>query len=165
MMYNIYKYILWRMPRMKNLFVIFVLAILMMGCLSMGETQNFAEVIGKEWRLAEVYINGADTQFRRAGLPNDPRVLFTLSFDGQNVSGTGAPNIFSGPCTLGENQTINIGNMRSTLMASIFEPANLSEHNYYSYLQNAYAWKLVGSSLELQSKTQDGRDVRLVFIN
>ena len=150
---------------MKNLLIVFLLAIFMMGCLSMGETQNFAEVIGKEWRLTEVYINGADTQFRRAGLPNDPRNLFTVSFDGQNISGTGAPNIFSGPCTLGENQTINIGNMRSTLMASIFEPANLSEHNYYTYLRNASTWKIVGSNLEIQSKTDDGRDVRLVFSN
>ena len=125
--------------------------------------RNIAAITGKDWKLTRVYIGGTDTQFRRESQPEMLRDIYTLKFDGQNVSGTGAPNLYSAPYTTGENQTISIMPMRSTLMASIFEPVSLSEHAFYSYLQNTGSWKLENNNLELISKTDDGREVRLVF--
>ena len=118
---------------------------------------------GNEWKLIEVYINGRNSRFSRDTLPEEPGNFFTLNFDAQNISGVGVPNRYSAPYTLGDNQTINITLIRSTMMASFFQPENLSEHDFFNYLQSAYSWKLANNTLELLSKTRDGSEVRLVF--
>jgi heat shock protein HslJ len=104
-----------------------------------------------------------DTQFRRDSQPEMFRDIFTLNFDGQLVSGTGAPNLYSSPYTSRENQTISIMPMRSTLMAALFEPENLSEHDFLNYLQNTSSWELINNNLILNSRTQDRREARLIF--
>jgi len=126
-------------------------------------TSNFSDVINKEWNLAEVYINGTDTQFRRSDLSNEMVTYFTVMFDGQNLSGAGAPNRYSAPYSLGENQAISIMLLRSTLMAAIFEPEKLKEHDFYTYMQNANKWSVINGKLEILSKTTDNLEVRLVF--
>jgi heat shock protein HslJ len=124
---------------------------------------NFSAIEGNEWKLIEVYVNGINTRFNRNTLPEEPGNLFTLNFDAQNISGLGAPNRYSAPYTKGDNQTLSIMLIRSTLMASLFQPENLTEHDFFIYLQNAYSWKLVNNNLELLSKSQNGGEVRLVF--
>jgi heat shock protein HslJ len=142
----------------------FMICILTTSCATTGRNiQNVLDIEGKEWKLVQVYINGVDIQFRRDGQPEMFRDIFTLNFDGQMVSGTGAPNLYSAPYTTGENQAISIMIMRTTMMAALFEPENLSEHEYFNYLQSAYSWDLVNNNLNLKSRTQDGREVRLVF--
>jgi heat shock protein HslJ len=118
---------------------------------------------GNEWKLIEVYIDGRNTRFSRNTLPEEPGNLFTLNFDAQNISGVGAPNRYSAPYTKGDNQTLTIMLIRSTLMASFFQPENLTEHDFFNYLQNAYSWRIVNNNLELLSKAQNGGEVRLVF--
>ena len=139
-------------------------SIFLTGCFTTGgNIQSFSDIQEKEWKLVQVYINGVDTQFRRVNQPEMLGDIFTLTFDREIVSGTGAPNLFSAPYTLGDGQSINIMVMRSTLMAPLFEPENLSEHEYFTFLQNASTWRLVRNRLEIYSTTQDGREVRLVF--
>jgi heat shock protein HslJ len=118
---------------------------------------------GREWKLITVYINGNNTQFDRSSLPAELGNSFTLNFSAGLVSGVGAPNRYSAPYTLGDNQAISIMVMRSTLMATFLEPENLSEHDFFTYMQNSYSWKLANNNLELLSKTSDGGEVRLVF--
>ena len=118
---------------------------------------------GPEWKLIAVYINGNNTQFDRTSLPAELGNSFTLNFSAELVSGVGAPNRYSAPYTLGDNQAISIMAMRSTLMATFLEPENLTEHDFFTYMQNSYSWKLANNNLELLSKTQDGGEVRLVF--
>ena len=123
---------------------------------------EFSNIEGNEWKLIEVYVDGRDSRFSRNTLPEDLRNFFTLKFDGGTVSGVGAPNLYSAPYTTGDNQ-ISIMLMRSTMMASFFQPENLTEHEYFTYMQNTHEWKLVNNNLELLSKTENGSEVRLVF--
>jgi len=167
----------------KQFFSLFLISSLIMSCASastkteagietetpVSSTPNsyynsiiVSGIVGHEWKLVEVYINGNNTQFNRSTLPAEPGNFFTLNFDAQNISGVGVPNRYSAPYTLSE-KTINIMLIRSTLMASFFQPENLTEHDFFTYLQNAYSWKLIDNDLELQSKTTDGAEVRLVF--
>ena len=132
--------------------------------LSVNSVKNAELVVAEnEWKLVAVYIDGEDTLFRRDNLPKEPGNLFTLTFGAEIISGVGAPNHYSAPYTRGDNQSISVMLMRSTMMAALFEPENLSEHDFFVYLQNAYSWKLVNNNLELSSKTQNGNEVRLVF--
>jgi len=123
---------------------------------------NLSSIEGTEWKLIEVYIDGSNTRFERKTLPAEPGNFFTLNFDAQNISGVGVPNRYSAPYTISGNQ-IKIMLIRSTMMASFFQPENLTEHDFFNYLQNVYEWKLANNTLELLSKTQSGSEARLVF--
>ncbi|MCL2214310.1 MAG: META domain-containing protein [Treponema sp.] len=126
------------------------------------EPVNNKSIFDTDWVLTDVYINGVNTQFGRTSRINLDN-YFTLYLDAQNISGYGAPNRYSAPYTIGENQTISILPMRSTMMAALFEPENLKEHDFFNYVQKSTAWQVVNEKLEFYSKTDDGRDVRLVF--
>jgi len=117
---------------------------------------------GNEWKLIEVYIDGRDTRFSRSTLPAEPGNFLTLNFDAQNISGVGVPNRYSAPYTIANNQ-ISIMPMLSTMMASFFQPENITEHDFFFYLQNTHSWKLNNNTLELLSKAQNGSEVKLVF--
>jgi len=128
-----------------------------------GETNTpVSGIAGREWKLIEVYINGAKTRFNRSTLPAEIGNFFTLNFDAQNISGVGAPNRYSAPYTLSE-RTINIMVILSTKMASLIQPENLTEQDFLNYLQNVHSWRLANNNLELLSTTQNGGEVRLVF--
>jgi heat shock protein HslJ len=89
--------------------------------------------------------------------------IFTLTFDGERVSGVAAPNRYSSPYELGEGKKITIKMGISTRMASIFEPERLREQDFLTYIQNTYEWNLVDNKLELFSKNENDEKVRLVF--
>ena len=101
-------------------------------------TANPSTIEGNEWKLIDVYVAGTNINFSRSTLPEELKNFFTVNFDAQIVSGVGAPNLYSAPYTKGDNQTINITLMRSTLMASFFQPENLSEQDFFTYMPNAY---------------------------
>ena len=160
----------------KQFFLLALIAALAMSCVSTDKSNisdnetsrantnsNPSSIQGNEWKLIEVYIGGRNTRFNRNTLPEDLRNFFTVNFDAQNVSGVGAPNRYSAPYTLGNNQTISVMLMRSTMMASFYQPENLTEHDFFTYMQSAYSWRLANNNLELQSKTSAGGEVRLVF--
>jgi len=158
----------------KQLFSVLLTAALMAGCASTNasasglrdagtNTASPSTIEGNEWKLIAVYINGEDTLFWRDTLPKEPGNLFTLTFGAELLSGVGAPNRYSAPYAMGDNQSISVMPMRSTMMAALFEPEKLNEHDFFTYLQNACEWKQVNNNLELLSKTQNGVEVRLVF--
>jgi len=119
--------------------------------------------VGHEWKLIEVYIDSRNTGFNRNTLPEEAANFLTLNFDAQNISGVGVPNRYSAQYTQGGNQPITIMPILATRMLSFFQPENITENDFFIYLQNAYSWKLDNDNLELLSKTQNGSDVRLVF--
>jgi len=156
---------------MKKLLIVLAIVALsgmwLLGCASGKNLKDFSDAIGTELRLLEVHIDGTfgrEIIFDRRTLTREgDGKIFTIKFDGQIVSGTGAPNLYSAPYTLGDDQSISIMPMRSTLMASLFEPEKLPEHQFFGYMQNANKWQFVDGNLELLSRTEDGREVRLVF--
>jgi len=160
----------------KQFFLLALIAALIMSCASTNaktglESNEVSRVNatspsgiqGNEWKLIEVYIDGRNTRFSRDTLPAEPGNFFTLNFDAQNISGVGVPNRYSAPYTLGDNQTVSIKLIRSTMMASFFQPENLTEHDFFTYMQNAYSWRFANNNLELLSKTATNGEVRLVF--
>ena len=161
---------------LKAMIIVFFAVIASVSCNSSvrAVTQNsgtefpayaeFSHVIEIEWKLTEVRINGTNSGFNRSSLSaHGFHDDFTLTFDADFISGAGSPNRYSAPYTLNDGYSISIMLIRSTMMASIFEPVGMREHDFFQYLQNAYEWRLVNNCLELLSKTADGDDVILVF--
>ena len=145
----------------KSVIVLVLVAAILIGCAS---TPKIGAMTDKEWKLAEVWVNNVNTGFDRGTLAREGfGESFTIFFDEKNVSGVGAPNRYSAPYATGSDQAILIMVMRSTMMASLFEPEKLREHDYFIYLQNANKWNIVNNRLEIYSKNEAGRDVRLVF--
>jgi len=143
---------------------IFILVLVIAVITSCGSGPKFSDVTGKEWKLIEVNVKGRDIYFDRNLLNReDAGNIFTFSFDAQNISGVGAPNRYSGPYTLGKDQAINLGPMRSTMMAPLKQPEKLKEADFLIYMQNINRWNLDATYLELYSKTEDNSDVRMVF--
>jgi len=153
---------------MNKLFISFILAAFLIGCASTGNASNFSDITEKEWKLTEVSINrasGKEILFNRDSLSNeDAGNFYTLAFEGGRISGRAAPNLYNSSYTLGEKNAISIRPMASTMMASLNEPENLREHVFYSYMHNVYKWEFENEKLILFSKTEDGLDVRLMFL-
>lgn len=149
-----------------KIFLFSAIAVLAVSCATttITTTANFSDVPDKEWKLIEVYINGRNTGFNRNSLARGvyPE-MYTLSFNAELISGTGAPNRYTAPYTTGENRTIKIALVRATLMAAISENSSLREYDYFSYVQNVYEWNIVNDNLELHSKLENNSEVRLVF--
>ena len=142
-------------------FIIF--AVLAVGsCRSMA---NFSDVTGKEWLLAEIKTQGGKIAIDRNELKNSgfSDNIFSLVLDEGRISGMGAPNRYFGPYALGERQAISISNIAGTLMAPLFEPEKLKEHEFLMYLQNAYKWDLVKGQLQLHTRGENRTETILVF--
>jgi heat shock protein HslJ len=135
---------------------------------------GFDGITGKDWKLIEVRSSAdatasavADAEASRysrgelaeAGMEN----AYTLRFDGERLTGMGAPNRYFAPYTQGGGQTLSIGAIAGTLMASFSEPENLKEREYFGYLENAAAWDLVHGQLRIISRNGRGGETVLVF--
>ncbi|MCL2185835.1 MAG: META domain-containing protein [Treponema sp.] len=152
-----------------------ILTACLMGCVSTPAAapnpvnmNNFADGAGKDWKLLEISIESAfnrEIVFDRKTLVKEGSgEIFTMKFDAEMISGVAAPNRYSGPYTLGENRAITLtAPMRSTLMASLFQPEKLPEHEFFGYMQNIYEWRPANGNLEFLSKTENGREVRIIF--
>jgi len=146
--------------RKQNLLLVLVIVVI----ISCSSTPKFSDVTGKDWKLIEVNVNDRVILFDRDTLINEEAgEIFTFNFDAQNVSGTGAPNRYSGPYTLGANQAISLKPESSTTLAPLRQPEKLRENDFIIYLQNVYKWNLVEKNLELYSKTEDNAEVKMVF--
>jgi len=130
---------------------------------SCASVPEFSDVSDKTWKLMEVRA-GKELIFERGMLAKEgPKDVFTLRFDAERVSGAGCPNRYFAPYTLAENQAIDIKPIAGTLMAALFEPAQLKEKEFFAYLENADKWNIVKGNLELRSKNSEGKTVFLVF--
>ena len=161
---------------MKNRFNLLILSIpliilLAISCVGTSNNKDnasravFSSVMEKEWSLIRVKVGDNETLINRETLANDNTGdLYTLKFSADLLSGKAEPNTYSAPYTINEaEQTISIMPMRTTLMASFRQSVGLAEHDYYTYMNNAYKWEFAGNNLILHSKTADGQNVQLVF--
>jgi hypothetical protein len=137
----------------------------MMSCKSTpAASSEFTDVIGKNWKLSEYLVIDRGSFLNRYNVTRTGSgESFTIRFDRDLASGIGTTNRYSAPYTLGEGRAISLSTVRSTLMAPLQEPAGLREHDFFVYLQSTYSWNIVGGNLELNSRTEDGREIRLVF--
>ncbi|MDR2941980.1 MAG: META domain-containing protein [Treponema sp.] len=146
---------------MKKLIFSFLIAVSVISCAS---NTNVSDFKNKDWKLVDVLIDSRNINFNRKDLINEKAGdIFTLKLDGQNISGTGAPNRYSAPYTLSGKQNIKVKPLKATQMASIWQPEKLKEYEFFIYMQNISTWAIVNNQLEFTSKTDDGRSVKLVF--
>jgi len=145
----------------KQFFLLVLIIIAITGC---GSTPNFSAVTGKAWKLIEVNVNDRSVLFDRKVLTSEEAGdIFTININAENISGTGAPNRYSGPYTLSADQAISLSPERSTTMPPLKQPEKLREEDFFLYMQNVYKWNLVNKRLELYSKTEDDAEVKMVF--
>jgi heat shock protein HslJ len=146
---------------MKKQIFSFFIVVFTISCAS---NSNVADFKSKDWKLVEVFVDSKNINFNRKDLVNEKAGdVFTLKFDAQNLSGTGAPNRYSAPYTMGNKQSISVMPLRATQMASLWQPEELKEHEFFIYMQNISEYAIVSNRLELTSKTEDGLTVKLVF--
>jgi heat shock protein HslJ len=155
---------------MRKLMVSLLIAMSIIGCAGNAKAgdgkpqgSDAVDFKDKEWKLVEVWLDGKMTNYNRKDLEAQKiSEFFNLKFDAENFSGVAAPNRYSAPYTV-DGKKIKAMPARATLMAAIWQPENLKEHDYFLYLQNISEWTINGGKLELTSKTEDGRAVKLVF--
>jgi len=127
-------------------------------------TAVFNDVKGKEWALLEVRTPGKTITINRRQLEDyHLSGAYTISFREGMVGGMGAPNRCTAPYTEGPGNSLNIGNIASTMMLAFREPDDLREHEFFAYLSAVDRWNLRNEKLELHSKDSGGNEAILVF--
>jgi heat shock protein HslJ len=154
---------------MKKQILFLLVVALLLGCKSTGgggSISSFSDVVGKELKLIEVQIDSTPFNrivlYDRADLIKHKHDVYTLTFSGNMVSGTAAPNKYSAPYTR-QDKNLSIKVMRSTQMAPLVQPEKLQEYDFYNYMQKVESWTTDKGRLVLNSKTDDGIAVRLIF--
>jgi len=157
--------------KMKKQILLFLgVIVLAMSCVTTPKNvSSFSGVMGKDWKLIEVQLDG--TPFNRIVLydrndlkKNNVGGVYTMKFNAEMVSGTGAPNKYTAPYTLGDGNALKIDVIKSTLMAPLVQPEKLQEQAFYNYMQNVESWSSDNGKLILQSKADNGNVVKLIFI-
>ena len=142
---------------MKKQILLIFIAVLMTGCASKKNIQNFSDVVGKGWKLIEIKMEDKSVLFNRANLAKeDAGDIFTLTVNTETINGKGAPNLFITPYKQGDNQSLTVTPISVTTPAPLRQPERLRENDFFTYLQNVYKWEAVNNNLELLSKTEDG---------
>lgn len=152
---------------MKTFAKIIIPAIMVLAVFSACKSApKFSDITGKEWRLIEIRTDPRNIIYDRKDLEADGYGnIFTLNFDAERLSGTGAPNRYMAPYTLGEDQSITVQPIAGTLMAAFREPERLKEHDYFTYMENVYKWNYdkKAKQMELYSKNANEKEAVLVY--
>ncbi|MCL2230809.1 MAG: META domain-containing protein [Treponema sp.] len=156
----------------KLIFMLILCAALLAGCTSSGgggaSSGNFADVMGKDWKLIEVQVDstiGRVVRYNRNDLRRENIAnIYTMNFNNEQISGVGAPNRFTAPYTQGEEQSLEVQPVSSTLMAALIQPERLQEQVFFKYLQSANKWEITDGNLIIHTKTEDNSAVRMIFI-
>ena len=156
-------------PVILSICVLFVLSVIFSSCAGGATARDsgavFADMEAKEWILSAINRSGQIVPMDRSALDViGMGGAFTISFQGDRVSGMGAPNRYFGPFSAGPGRALSIGNLASTMMAAIFQPEALKEHEYFAYLSAVTSWDLREGKLELYSSSQDGTQIMLIFM-
>ena len=130
------------------------------GLTNSGESAELADIMGRDWVLAEFKINNIVTRIER---PEALSESFFINFEEGRVSGIAAPNRYFGPYTHGEGNALSFGALATTMMASFIEVEALKEHEYFAFLDNVTGWSLLNETLELFTTNESGDPAVLVY--
>lgn len=120
------------------MFALLLSASVVTGC---GEaTMDPTTLEGVEWQLAGSSVTEADL----------PAAGITATFDGERVSGFSGVNQYGGPYTAGDDGSLEIGELASTMMAGP-EPLMAAEHAYTAALGGCDGWEVEGDTLTLKT--------------
>jgi len=92
------------------------------------------------------------------------REIYSIRFKEGRVNGRGADNLYFAPYTVGENNSISIKRIAGTRMLPLFEMGNLSENDYFRYLEKVYRWELHDQTLKLYTFDKNNEEAVLEFV-
>jgi hypothetical protein len=92
------------------------------------------------------------------------REIYSIRFKEGRVQGRGADNLYFAPYTAGENNSLSIQRIAGTRMLPMFEAENLSENDYFRYLEKVYRWELHDERLKLYTYDKDNEEAVLEFV-
>ena len=152
-----------KMKKFRALSFLLILPVFF-SCAGGGKSKNvnIGDIQGRDWILEEIKTGATVVRINRAQ-PGITEETFSIRFDTERISGMAAPNRYFGPYTAGDNNALAIGTVAGTLMASIFEPEELKEYEYYAYLGRVTSWEINAGKLELHTSNESGIQVVLVF--
>jgi len=90
--------------------------------------------------------------------------IFSIRFQEGRVQGRGADNIYFAPYSTGENNSLSIQRIAGTRMLPLFEADNLSENDYFRYLEKVYRWELIDQKLRLFTYDKNNEDAVMEFV-
>jgi heat shock protein HslJ len=144
------------------------IALVSVGCASF-KSREISEIQGKDWKLSEVRSGSNTVRIDRSNSGDTNIYSIRFASEGR-VNGTAAPNLYFGPYTSGERNSLTIGAtaestgiLASTRMASLFEREDLKEQEYFNYLNKVKSWALKNGKLELYTSAENGSQVVLIF--
>jgi heat shock protein HslJ len=144
-----------------------------------ADTVPFSKVESIDWNLAEIkntsktIIKDRTDRTSEVKKPSAAvvidrtkaqREIYSLRFKEGRVSGRGADNIYFAPYTAGENNSLSIKRIAGTRMLPLFEEGNLSENDYFRYLEKVYRWELHDQTLKLYTYDKDNEEAVLEFV-
>jgi multidrug efflux pump subunit AcrA (membrane-fusion protein) len=130
---------------------------------SSGNTA-LASLYGKEWKLTEIVLSNRNIALDRKKLKSEGAGdLFTLTIQSDRMSGKAAPNRYTTAYKTGDNNTLTLMPVISTLMATSFDPERIQEQDYYAYLSRVKSWKADKTRLELHTTDAGNRPAVLVY--
>ena len=155
---------------LKLFFLLIVLAIVFSGCLSAGPAQDmelsFSHIEDKEWLLMEVRRGSESIVMDREQLEAvNLGGVYTIRFENGRFSGVGASNRYFGPYTPGNDGSISIGDIASTMMFSFIQPEGLAEAEYFSLLSEVSRWDFRDEKLELFANNSGPGAVLIFALN
>jgi heat shock protein HslJ len=142
----------------------------------------FSKVERIDWNLAEVKITPKTVTKERTDRTNRTleankpsaaividrtkaqREIYSIRFQEGRVQGRGADNIYFAPYTAGENNSLSIQKISGTRMLPMFEAGNISENDYFRYLEKVYRWELHDQTLKLYTYDKNNEEAVLEFV-
>lgn len=136
----------------KIIMISFLLVLAVVGCSAADdgvepEVESSISLEGTSW----VLVSFGPTDNVTAVLPDSEP---TLNFEEGQVNGHASCNSYSGEVTLGEDGTMTVGMLASTLMACADEAMMQQEADFMTALSQVTSYTLSGSQLTLH--TADG---------
>jgi heat shock protein HslJ len=142
----------------------------------------FSKVERIDWNLAEVKITPKAVTMDRTDRTNRTmeankppaaividrtkaqREIYSIRFQEGRAQGRGADNIYFAPYTAGENNSLTIQRISGTRMLPLFEAGNISENDYFRYLEKVYRWELHDQTLKLYTYDKNNEEAVLEFV-
>jgi len=90
--------------------------------------------------------------------------IYSIRFQEGRVQGRGADNLYFAPYKAGENNSLSIQRIAGTRMRPLFELENLSENDYFRYLEKVYRWELHDQTLKLYTFDKNNEEAVLEFV-
>jgi heat shock protein HslJ len=119
------------------------------------EQVSAADLNGTRWTLDEL----------NHGVPASPDIQATISFQDNQISGSGGCNLFTGSFTSGGESPLwmTVSDLAAT-KKSCSEPVSKQESAYFTALQNVSHWGYEFGKLSLSYVDDQGFPARLLFV-